>query len=62
MKKRYMIVRILNIIAEIKEDNTMITERCYNIVDENYGCLNVAYRVKENYREPSHYIVVEYWK
>jgi hypothetical protein len=62
MKKRYMIVRILNIIAEMKESNAMITERCYNIIDTNYGCLDAAYRVKEGYREPSNYIVVEYWK
>jgi hypothetical protein len=61
MKKRYMIVRIINILAETKKDNSMVAEDCYKIVDKNYGDPEIAYKVKEGYSEPSHYIVVEYW-
>jgi hypothetical protein len=62
MKKRYMIVRIINILAEMKQDDSMVTEDCYKIVDKNYGEPEIAYKViEEEMREPSHYIVVEYW-
>ena len=61
MKKRYMIVRIVNILAQMKQDNSMITEDCYTIVDKDYEEAEHAYRTKEKYREPNHYIIVEYW-
>lgn len=61
MKKRYMIVRIMNIVAEMKSSNEMITEECFTIVDKDYEEAEHAYRVMQKYREPSHYIIVEYW-
>jgi hypothetical protein len=61
MKERYMIVRIINILAEMKDNNSMITEPCYQIVDKDYETPDSAYRAKEKYRESQHYIVVQYW-
>jgi hypothetical protein len=61
MKKRYMIVRIINILAEMKHENSMVTEDSYKIVDNDYEEAEHAYRAKQKYREPSHYIIVEYW-
>ena len=61
MKERYMIVRIVNILAEMKDNNRMLTESCYQIVDKDYETADSAYREKETYREPQHYIVVKYW-
>jgi hypothetical protein len=46
MKKRYMIVRIINILAEMKQDYSMVTEDCYNIVDKNYIEPDIAYKAK----------------
>lgn len=57
MKERYMIVRIVN----IKENDLMLTEPCYQIIDKDYETPDSAYRVKQGYREPQHYIVVQYW-
>ena len=56
-----MIVRIFNILAEMKDYNSKITEPCYQIVDKDYETPDSAYRVKQKYREPQHYIVVQYW-
>ena len=56
-----MIVRIINILAEMKHENSMVTEDCYKIVDKDYEEAEHAYRAKQKYREPSHYIIVEYW-
>ena len=55
-----MIVRIVNILAQIN-DNSMVTEDCYTIIDKDYEEAEHAYRVKEEHREPNHYIIVEYW-
>ena len=59
MKERYMIVKIFNILGEVND--TMVTESCYQIVDGDYETPDSAYRVKENYIHPNHYIVVQYW-
>ncbi len=56
-----MIVRIVNILAEMKENDFMITEPCYQIIDKDYETPDSAYRVKETYREPKNYIIVQYW-
>lgn len=56
-----MIVRIENILAEMKQDNSMVTEPCYQIVGKDYETHDLAYIAKEKYREPSHYIIVKYW-
>ncbi len=56
-----MIVRIVNILAENKEDGSMITEPCYVTMEMDNDTLEGAYLTKEGYREPSNYIVVEYW-
>ena len=61
MKEKYMIVRIVNILAELK-DNSCITEPCYQIVEKDYETLETAYNAKEKYREPQNYIVVQYWQ
>ena len=60
MKEKYMIVRIVNILAEMK-DGSMLTESCYQIVGMDYETPDSAFRVKEKYREPKHYIIVQYW-
>ena len=60
MKERFMIVRIVNIIQENK-DGLMLTEPCYQIIDKDYETLDSAYRVKQNYEHPFHYIIVSYW-
>jgi hypothetical protein len=62
MQKRYMIVRITNVLAQMKHDDSMITEDCYTIVDKDYDEPQHAYNIKQRYREPNHYIVVKYWK
>jgi hypothetical protein len=62
MKEKYMIVRIVNIIAQSKDDNSMITEPCYQIVDKDYESPDSACRAKQKYREPQNYIVVQYWQ
>jgi hypothetical protein len=59
MKEKYMIVRIVNILAET--NNSTLTESCYQVIDKDYETPDSAYRVKEKYREPQHYIVVQYW-
>ena len=61
MKKRYKIVRIVDIVSQIKEDDLIITKDCYTIVDKGYKTAESAYKVKEKYTEPSHYIIVGYW-
>ena len=62
MIKKYMIVRIVNILAQGREDHNMITEDCYKIVEKGYDEIEQAYRrVKEDYRIPSHYVIIEYW-
>ncbi len=64
MKERYMIVRIMDILTEMKDNGSMITvdnKPCYQIVDKDYETPDSAYRVKEKYREPQHYIIVQYW-
>jgi hypothetical protein len=61
MKEKYMIVRILNILSQMKSDDSLITEPCYVIVDKDYETPDSAWRVKEKYREPHHYIVVKYY-
>jgi len=62
MKEKYMIVRIVNIVAQLKDDNSMVTEPCYQIVDKDYESPDSAYREKQKYREPQNYIVVQYWQ
>jgi len=62
MKEKYMIVRIVNIVAQLKDSNSMITEPCYQIVDKDYESPDSAYREKQKYREPQNYIVVQYWQ
>lgn len=57
-----MIVRITNVLAQMKHDDSMITEDCYTIVDKDYDEPQHAYNIKQRYREPNHYIVVKYWK
>lgn len=49
MIERYMIVRIINILAQTKDDDSMITEPCYKIVDMGYETTDSAYRIKEKY-------------
>jgi len=61
MTKKYMIVRIVNILAESKYDGSMVTEPCYVTMELDHDTLGSAYLTKEGYREPSNYIVVEYW-
>lgn len=61
MKERYMIIRILSIVAELKDNEQLITEPCYQIVDKDYETPESAYNVKQKHRYPEHYIVVQYW-
>ena len=56
-----MIVRIVNILAENKEDGSMITEDCYKIIEKGYDEKEHAYkRIINDYRMPTHYIIIEY--
>ena len=61
IKERFMIVRILNILAQDKDDNSTITEPCYVIVDSNYETLESAHKIKETYRESQNYIIINYY-
>ena len=61
MKERYMLIRILSIVAELKDNDELITEPCYQIVDKDYETPESAYNAKQKYRYPEHYIVVQYW-
>lgn len=61
MKEKYMIVRIINILAEMRDNSSMVTEPCYHIMDTDYDTPDSAYKVKQKYREPHHYIIVKYW-
>lgn len=61
MKEKYMIVRIISVLAELKEDNTLVTEACYIPVDLNHDTRSSAFTTKEQYRYPKHYIIVKYW-
>lgn len=45
MKERYMIVRIVNIITQFKE-NDLLTEPCYQNIDKDYETPDSAYCVK----------------
>lgn len=60
MKKRFMIIRIENIISRFT-DESMLTEPCYQIVEKDIKTPSEAYKIKEKYSEPQFYIVVEYW-
>ena len=60
MKERYMIVRIVNIVVELSNDE-LITEQCYQIVDKDYETPESAYNAMQKYRYPNHYSVVQYW-
>jgi hypothetical protein len=62
MKEKYMIVRIANIVVQSINEDSMITEPCYQIVDKDYESPDSAYREKQKYREPQNYIVVQYWQ
>jgi hypothetical protein len=61
MIKKYMIVRIVNILAELKDDNSMITESCYNVVELGLMTVELAYNLRESYRFPHNYIIVPYY-
>lgn len=61
MKERYMIVRRVNILAENKDDDSIIMEPCYQVIDTDYETPESAYKIKQTYRYPQHYIVVKYW-
>ena len=41
-----MIVRIVNILAEMKDNSSMITETRYQIIDKDYETPDSAYRIK----------------
>jgi len=56
-----MIIRIVNIIAEMRDSNEMITEKCYKIETDGYNDVESAIKRKNTYRLPEHYIVVPYW-
>ncbi len=61
MKERYTIVRIVNILAEDKNDGSIISEPCYQVIDTDYETPESAYKVKQTYRYPQHYIITKYW-
>lgn len=55
-----MIVRIVNILGEFN-DNSMITDSCYAVVQKDFITLESAYEIKKEFRRPEHYIIVEYF-
>lgn len=59
--QKYAIIRIVNIIAELKDDNAQITEPCYIVVEKNIETLEIATKIRNNYRYSENYIIINYW-
>jgi len=58
---KYMIVRIVNIIAEFKDGDGMLTEPCWVIMEKDLT-IEKAFKTKDKFRYPENYIILSYYE
>lgn len=59
---KYMVIRIINILGQFKDDDSFVTEECWTMMEKDFKKLDDAFVVKDNYRCPEHYIVIPYYE